>query len=143
MRLLNVNSSHLPPTLRRGAAAASLGAAQGAGGGVGGSGAGGAAASGAAGGRGGRAAAQGSLKRESLRVRNLLVRGKACRSEMGVAQKNINFGKIAVRACVRAISRGVFDGGGKRGRRQGADLGGWGECSPSCMPSSVVDFVSL
>ncbi|CAN0515442.1 unnamed protein product, partial [Ectocarpus sp. 12 AP-2014] len=37
-----------------------------------------------------------ALRREPLRVRNLLVRGKACRSEMGVAQKNINFGKVAV-----------------------------------------------
>ena len=105
--------NHLPPTLRRGAAAASLGAAQGAGIGAGASGAGGAPAGGA-GGRGGRGAAQGSFKRENLRVRNLLVRGKACRSEMGVAQKNINFGKIAVRACSGDFCSGRLMGKGAR-----------------------------
>ncbi|CAM9517901.1 unnamed protein product, partial [Pylaiella littoralis] len=44
----------------------------------------------------GRGAAPGPPRREPLRVRSLLVRGKVCRSEMGVAQKNINFGKVAV-----------------------------------------------
>eukprot|EP00953_Heterococcus_sp_UTEX-ZZ885_P017136 9603-Heterococcus_DN1.PRE.2 len=57
------------------------------------------------------APAGGQQKREPLRVsnihiciaycvlannRSLLVRAKACRSEMAVAQKNINFGRVAV-----------------------------------------------
>lgn len=131
MRLLNVNSSHLPPTLRRGAAAASLGAAQGvgaagtgggSGGGAAGAGGGPAGGGGGGAGRGGRSsAAQGSLKRENLRVRNLLVRGKACRSEMGVAQKNINFGKIAVRACVHYLRARVIC---VRGTDRGGSFGG-------------------
>eukprot|EP00953_Heterococcus_sp_UTEX-ZZ885_P005340 3351-Heterococcus_DN1.PRE.3 len=66
MRLLNVNSSHLPHNLRR-VMHGSNGVPAG-----------------------------GQQKREPLRVRSLLVRAKACRSEMAVAQKNINFGRVAV-----------------------------------------------
>lgn len=86
MRLLNAYASHLPASLRRVAAAATPGGT--CDGSVGGS-------AGSGGGKG--RASSPAPRREHLRPRNLLVRGKACRSEMGVAQKHINFGKVAVR----------------------------------------------
>lgn len=91
MRLLNVNYNHVPPSLRRGVQGAGVGTGSG-GGGAGSVGAGSGGTSG--GGRG--RATPATPRREPLRVRSLLVRGKTCRSEMGVAQKNINFGKVAV-----------------------------------------------
>lgn len=85
MKLLNVYSSHLPSSLRHAVGPSERG------GDPGGEDAGGGSSMGGK----GRSVSPMS-KREPLRVRNLLVSGKMCRLEMSIAQKNINFGKVAV-----------------------------------------------